>query len=129
MHKVAESIEVLLAIGAYLAVPVAMISGWVRWLKRRQPQTLFSTLSMIGFMLATASGLLAVSSVLYAEIIGGFPYYDPSLLRIYRWGGLLSLAGIVFAMSGAWRPSPLRWYAPACAVGMLLFWFMTASGE
>jgi hypothetical protein len=129
MHRVVQSIEVLFAIASYLAVPAAMILGWVRWVKHRQSQTLFSILSLIGFTLATASGLLALSSVLYAQTIGGFPYYDPSLLRIYRWGGLLSLAGIVFAISGAWRPSPLRWYAPACAVGMLLFWFMTGSGE
>jgi hypothetical protein len=50
--------------------------------------TLFSVLSLIGFTLASASGLLAVSSVLYAHAIGGFPFYDPRLLRIYRWGDL-----------------------------------------
>ena len=42
----------------------------------------------------------------------------PVLLRIYRWGGLVSIAGIAFALGGAWRPNPLRWYAqpvlPAC---------------
>jgi len=130
MHRVAElAVLVLFAIEIYLAVPAAMISGWVRWIKRRQPQTLSSILSLIGFTLASASGLLAISSVLYAQTIGGFPYYDPSLLRIYRWGVLLSLAAIMFAISGAWRPSPLRWYAPACAAGMLVFWFMSASGE
>src|SRR5712664_3445863 len=130
MHRVAElAVLVLFAIEIYLAVPAAMISGWVRWIKRRQPQTLPSILSLAGFTFATASGLLAISSVLYAQTIGGFPYYDPSLLKIYRWGGLLSLAGIVCAISGAWRPSPLRWYSPACAVGMFLFWLMSASGE
>ena len=130
MHRVAElTVLVLFAIGIYLAVPAAMISGWVCWIKRRQPQTLSSILSLISFTLATVSALLAISSVLFAQTIGGFPYYDPSLLRIYRWGVLLSFAAIVFAISGAWRPSPLRWYAPACAVGMLVFWFMSASGE
>ncbi len=130
MHRVTDlTLLVFFAIGIYLAVPAAMIAGWVRWIRGSQPQTLSSVLSLIGFTLATASGLLAISSVLYAQTIGGFPYYDPSLLRIYRWGVLLSLAAIVFAIVGAWRPSPLRWYAPACAVGMLVFWFMSASGE
>jgi hypothetical protein len=130
MHRVAElTVLVLFAIGIYLAVPAAMILGWVRWIRRRQPLTLSSILSLIGFTLASASGLLSISSVLYAQTIGGFPYYDPSLLRIYRWGVLLSLAAIVFAISGAWRPGPLRWYAPTCAAGMLVFWFMSASGE
>jgi hypothetical protein len=77
----------------------------------------------------TASGLLATSSVLYAHAIGGFPFYDPLLLRIYRWGALLSLSGTVFAFIGVWRPGPLRWHAPACAVGTLLFWFAAAMGE
>ncbi len=129
MHGVAESIEVLFAIGIYLALPAALVLGWVRWLKRRQPQTLSSILSLIGFTLTTTSGLLAVSSILYAQTIRGFAYYDPLLLRIYGWGGVLSLAAIMFAVSGVWRPNPLRWYAPACAVGMLLFWLIMASGE
>ena len=59
---------------------------------------LFPILSLIGFVLATASGLLALSSVVYAHVIGGFPYYDPRLLRIYAWGGVLSLSGIVFGI-------------------------------
>jgi len=70
-----------------------------------------------------------VSAMLYARAVGGFPFYDPLLLRIYRWGALLSLSGIVFAVIGVWRPSPLRWHAPACAIGTLLFWFAAAMGE
>ncbi len=89
MHKAAESIlVVLLAVGFYVGLPAVMIWGWVRWLKHKQPRTPFSILSLIGFALATASGLLAASSVLYAHAIGGFPFYDPLLLRIYRWGAL-----------------------------------------
>jgi hypothetical protein len=58
-----------------------------------------------------------------------FAYYDPLLLRIFRWGGLLSLSGMAFEIRGTWRPNPLRWYAPGCALGMLLFWFAMAIGE
>jgi hypothetical protein len=120
---------VLFAICIYIALPAAMIWGWMRWLKRMQPRSFFSMLSLVGFALATASGLLAAASVSYAHAIGGFPFYDPSLIRIYRWGALLSLSGTVFGLVGVWRPSPLRWHAPTCAVAMLLFWFATAAGE
>lgn len=98
-------------------------------MKRTQPRTWPALLSLVGFALATASSLLAASSMSYAHAIGGFPFYDPLLLRIYGWGALLSLSGTVFAFIGVWRPGPLRWHAPACAVGTLLFWFAAAMGE
>lgn len=106
-----------------------MIWGWVRWAKRKQPRTAFSMLSLTGFSLATASALLAVSSLVYAHSIGGFPFYDALLLKIYRWGALISLTGTIFAIGGAWRSSPVRWHALACTVGTLLFWAMAAEGE
>jgi hypothetical protein len=130
MNKAVESVMVvLLAVGFYVGLPALMIWGWVRWSKRTQPRTLPSILSLVGFTLSTASGLLAISAMLYARAVGGFPFYDSLLLRIYRWGALLSLSGIVFAVIGVWGPSPLRWHAPACAIGTLLFWFAAAMGE
>ena len=87
MHKAIESVLLFLfAVGIYAGLPAWMIWGWVRWFRRAPPRTLPSSLSLIGLTLATASGLLAVSSVLYAHAIGGFPFYDPRLLRIYRCG-------------------------------------------
>jgi RHS repeat-associated protein len=84
MHKAIESVMVVLfAVGFYIGLPALMGWGWVRWFKRTQPRTLPSILSLIGFALATASGLLAVSSLLYAHMRGGFPYYDPLLMGIY----------------------------------------------
>jgi uncharacterized BrkB/YihY/UPF0761 family membrane protein len=124
-----QAIFVLFVIGIYIALPVVMIWGWTRWTKRREPRTTFSTLSLIGFTLGTVSGLLAISAMLYARAVGGFPFYDPSLMRIYRWGALLSLAAMVFAIIGLWRPGPLRWHAPVCAVGTLVFWLAAAAGE
>lgn len=122
MNKAVESpLLSLLGIGIYVALPALIIWGWVRWSKHTQPRTLLSILSLIGFTLATASGLLGVSSVLYAHAIGGFPFYDPLLLRIYAWGGMLSLSGIVFGIGGVWRPGPVRWLAPVCSLGTMLF--------
>ncbi len=118
---------VLVALG-YLASPIALIWGWIRWINLPRLRTIPSMLSFAGFILATASALLAVSSIVYAQI-HHFPYYDPLLLRIFRWGFLLSFLGIVFGVSGVWRSSPLRWHAPVSGLGMLAFWTMAAEGE
>jgi uncharacterized BrkB/YihY/UPF0761 family membrane protein len=124
-----RAIGVLYVITINIALPAVMIWGWVRWTKREKQWTVFSILSLIGFVLATASGLLAISSSLYALKIGGFPFFDPMLMRIYRWGTLLSATGIIFAMVGVWRPSSLRWHALISAAGTLMFWIASATGE
>lgn len=112
-----------------VALPVAMVWGWLRWWKSNVPRTVSSTLSLIGFALATASALLAISSSIYGAARGGFPYYDPLLMKIYIWGLLLSLSALVFAILGVWRRGPLRWHAPGCAAGTLLLWFVAAISE
>jgi len=130
MFAVLESFLLLLtACLFYVPIPVAIVWGWVRWLRNMHPRSAASLLSLAGLGFATSSELLLIFTTIYAHKIGGFPFYDPMLLRIYRWGGILSLAGIVFGIAGAFRPNPIRWLAPACAVGMFLFWGMLAMGE
>lgn len=130
MNGTTEAVLVVLHIAAtHVALPAAIVWGWVRWTKRAKERRLPAILSLAGFTLATASALLAISMVLYARAIGGFEYYDPRLLRIYRWGLLLSLAGVVLGIGGVWRSSPLRWHAPACSAGTLLFWLVAMSLE
>lgn len=124
-----KTILVLFVISICIALPAVMVWGWMRWSNRTQPRTTFSTISLIGFTLATVSGLLAISTMLYARAASGFSFYDPSLMKIYRWGALLSLVAMVFAIIGLWRPSSLRWHAPFCAVGTLVFWLAAATGE
>lgn len=124
-----EAMFVLFVIGAYIALPAVIIWGWLRWVKRREPRTAFSTLSLTSFSLGTISGLLAISAVLYARAVGGFAFYDPSLIKLYRWGALLSVTAMVCGFIGLWRPNPLRWHAPVCAVGTLAFWLAAAAGE
>jgi hypothetical protein len=130
MKTVSEGIAlVVFTIVVYVALPVAIIGGWIGWVRRRAPETRFSLLSLVAFSLATCSALLALISLIYAHAIGGFPYYDPRLLRFYRWGGILSDAGLVLGIIGCWRRSSLRWYAPLCALGIAVFWAVAAMGE
>src|SRR5438105_912834 len=82
----------------YVGTPVSMILGWRQWWKLKQRPTVLPSLSLIGLVFGSASVFLAASSLFYSMIIGGFPYYDPRLLRIYRWGFVLSMSGIVFAI-------------------------------
>jgi hypothetical protein len=94
-----------------------------------KPKTVPAILSLLGFMLASASALLAVSAIAYSLIRGGFRYYDPVLMRIFGVGSLLSLGGLVFGLAGVWRPSSLRWHAPVSAIATLAFWIAAATGE
>ena len=113
----------------YIALPVAIFCGWIQWARHPKSRTPSSILSMLGFFVATCSALLAFGGLLYAHAIGGFPFYDPRLMRLYRWGARLSLAGIVLGIIGCFRQNTLRWYAPMCSVGVLIFWFGAAMGE
>ncbi|HWX55837.1 MAG TPA: hypothetical protein VN176_14710 [Verrucomicrobiae bacterium] len=117
------------AIGVYGVLPATLIWGWARWVRAPRPRTLVPVLAFVGFLLVTVSALLAISTLLYARIAGGFRYYDPALMRIYGCGLVLSLAGGAVALRGVWRPSPVRWHAPACAFGMFVFWLMAAASE
>jgi hypothetical protein len=119
----------LFATIVFLSFPVLMIWGWLRWARRKDSITLFSILSLVGFVLATTSELIAISMVIYARTIGGFAYYDHTLMRIYAVGTLLSLAGLIFAIIGVWRPGSIRWHALGCAAGTLLYWLVQLANE
>lgn len=123
-----ERLLLLLLISAYIAVPVVLVTGWIRW-RRRPSGDPGLRISLIGFVLGSASALLAACSILVAFLSGGFRYYDPVLLQIYRIGILLSLGGLVCAAIGAFRRSILRWHALVLSLGMLALWFMWAAGE
>jgi hypothetical protein len=124
-----HSVFPLFGLVAYIGLPVVLISGWIRWARRSHSRGLLPAVAMVGFTFATASALLAICSVSYALIIRGFPYYDPLLLRIYAWGGILSLVAVVFSCVGVWRPSTVRWYSLALSWGMLVLWLAWASSE
>jgi len=130
MKTITERIALIaFAITLYAVLPASIILGWIRWARGKEQETWLSRLSLLAFGLATLSGLVALISVAYAHAIGGFPYYDPRLLRFYRWGGILADAGLVLGIIGCFRRNSLRWYAPLCALGMSAFWAAAAMGE
>ena len=120
---------VLYAASIYLALPCALVWGWVRWGRGKKCWSLIPVLSLIGFAFATASALLAVGARLYGLSIGGWPYYDPRLMRVYFWGSVLSISASVFGLGGVWRKGSLRWHGAACALGTLIFWIFQAASE
>ncbi len=119
----------VLLISVYLGLPVVLFMGWRQWLRRSSPQARLSALSFIGFVLASSSALLAIGAALYAMAAGGFRYYDPKLLVIYRIGILLSLAGLTSAVVGVWKRGAVRWHALTLSAGMLFLWLVWASAE
>src|ERR1700675_1080335 len=118
----------LMAIG-FLASPIMLAWGWIWVAKLPRLGTAGSVLSLIGLILATASAALAVSSIGYAVVIRGFQYYDPRLMRIFRWGIFLSLGGIVLGTGGIGKRTSPRWHVPVSGVCVLVFWIVAAEGE
>ncbi|HYM76211.1 MAG TPA: hypothetical protein VE377_09560 [Candidatus Dormibacteraeota bacterium] len=130
MNKGIEfAVVAIVQVGMYFGLPLVTIWGWARWARRSHSRSASAILSLIGFTLATTSLVLAIASVAYAHRIGGFPYYDPLLLRIYGTGTLLSILALLFSLGGVWRPNLLRWHATICSTCTLLFWFASAMGE
>ncbi|HEY6348878.1 MAG TPA: hypothetical protein VI636_05650 [Candidatus Angelobacter sp.] len=124
-----ESLSIVLYLVITLAVPTLAIWGWVRWARSVQPRTPSSTISLIGFALSNVSAALAIATAVYAQVSGGFSYYDPVLIDIYGTGLLLSLGGLACGLVGLLRPNPLRWHAPVCCVAMFVFWLLSAVRE
>jgi hypothetical protein len=117
-----------MAIGL-LASPIMLVSGWIRFAKQPQLGTGGSIFSLIGLILATASAVLAASSMARAAAIRGFPYHDPLLMRIILCGVFFSLGGIFLGTVGLGPRTSTRWHAPASGACLLIFWIVAALGE
>lgn len=118
----------ILFIVGHATAPISLAWGWVRWIRRPKLWSALPALSLVGLILASLSGLLALSTIAYAQV-HRFPFYDPLLLRIFRIGALLSISGLGFGIAGVWRSSSVRWHSAVSSFGMLIFWIVAASGE
>jgi hypothetical protein len=120
-------ILISLIIGAYIAVPVLAVHGWIRW--KQKPQASPSKLSFIGFILGSVSAALAIASAVYSFARGGFTYYHPLLLTILGAGLVISGFGLLSSLCGIGQKSTLRWHAPVLSLLMLLLWLSWVNGE
>jgi hypothetical protein len=120
----------------FIAISIADIGtlplicwAWVSFVKSGLFQKKTVVFSAISLICASCSALLAIGTSIGAKAIGGFGFYDPRLMRIYFFGWLFSLTGIVFGIVGAFFRNSLRWQAPLAAFGTFLFWLGCAATE
>jgi uncharacterized membrane protein len=127
MGRTGDPIFVIAVLGGIAAW---VIWGWASRTRRRSeafsPLALFS---LIGFSLASLSALLRIATGVYAQFTDGFPFNDPTLLRIYVCGLLLTTLGLVSGLCGSFRDGPLRFKAPALSTFLLLFWIAQMISE
>ncbi len=96
-------------------------------LRRGNPSSSWRTRFQVGACcLAAASALLYLGTVLYSRIIGGFPFYDPTLMAIYLLGALTALVGLLIGTLGRGRA---RVAVMGLSGSMLTLWLATASSE
>lgn len=108
---------------AFIAAPVCLVWGWIRWLHHKQLLSFLAKLSFIAFLLATASAILVIISMIYARTSNSILFFDTTYYHFVIAGYWLSGAGLVLSLVGIWRTSPVRAQALVCAVGTLLYWF------
>jgi hypothetical protein len=128
MSKSVGALIILLAVFGYVVAPITLIWAWIRWIGQPKQWSAASCLSLAGLSLATASAILAASSIVYAQI-HGFEWYDPLLLKMMLWGLVLSFGGLVLGLGGAWQKSVTRWQTPLASVATAAFWLLAAALE
>ncbi len=96
-------------------------------IRRRQTQFGWrAPAELAAWVIGSSSAILFVSTAIYAQVIGGFQYYDPDLLRIYRYGCLSALLGIALGLAGRGR---VRLAVTALSGTMLILWLVLATSE
>jgi hypothetical protein len=120
----------LVFVSAVLGVLAAwVIWGWRSWMRRGSETSFLGWLSVSGFLLASLSASLQISSGIYAQFADGFSFNDPTLLRIYFIGFWLALLGLVSGLFGSFRNGPLRFKAPSLSAFLILLWIWHAMAE
>ncbi len=100
-------------------VPPIMIWGWYRWWKGRTTGTAGQLVSFTGFVISTASVLLAVGLYMRPSDTGSS---DQVFELITSFGMHVALAGIPFTVVGTGWPGSLRWHALACSLLIPFYW-------
>jgi hypothetical protein len=90
------------------------------------PKESRSIAALAGFVLATASALIAIWLRSYGFAVGGLAHGDPLVTASFRTGLALSGVALLFALVGLQPPTRTRWLGAAWALLGLLFWAGTA---
>jgi hypothetical protein len=122
-------ILITLYIISWVAVPVGLawtIWTWWRSSPKVESPKWRSYLGLTAFSLAGISALLFLFLAIWARVRGGFPFYDPVVLRCYRVGFILGAGGFTLSLLGNGK---VRW--PACVISfaMMFMWLVAAAGE
>jgi hypothetical protein len=117
--------SVLAGLG-YVVAPVSLIWGWARWLNHPKLWTIAGVLALIGFVLASVSGMLGIATILFAST-SGTSIESQVFRRLFLTGLFSSVVGVPFAVGGIWRKSQLRWFAPVGALSTLAFWLLVTT--
>ena len=122
-------ILITLYIISWVAVPVGL--AWTIWIWWRSSPKVESPkwrsyLGLAAFSLTGISALLFLFLAIWARVRGGFPFYDPVVLRCYRVGFILGAGGFILSLLGKGK---VRW--PACVISfaMMFMWLVAAAGE
>ncbi len=75
---------------------------------------------------ASISAFLFLGTSVYARVNGGVTYWDPTLMRIYRYGALTAMFGLATGLLGVGR---VRASIVGLSGTMLLVWLVAASSE
>lgn len=102
---------------------------WNRWVHSasRVPEPKWRGIcGVLGLSLGSVSVLLFIYTAIWAEMKGGFPFYDPSLLLVYRAGIGLSLLGLLCGI-----PAQREFRKPTLISSTAIFitWLLVATGE
>jgi hypothetical protein len=114
---------------SWIAVPVGLactIWTWWRSSPKVESPKWRSYLGLAAFSLAGISALLFPFLAIWARVRGGFPFYDPVLLRCYGLGFILGAGGFLLSLLGKGK---VRW--PACVISfaMMFIWLMASTAE
>ena len=106
-----------IALAAFVAAPSTLVIGWMRVAKHAHPRT---AVSLAGFVLGTSS----LTPLIYCLTFEGLRLhtYVPSLFRVYQWGTVFAVSGLIVSIGGVLQKNSLRWIAPLLSLSMIVLW-------
>jgi len=106
---------------------ITMLVGWTAWYEGPHQSGVLPKFSLIGMSLTTVTFFGLCAFAIYAEVWGVILSVHYGLLvGIYKLLAPPCVLGLAFGLIGVWRPNPLRWYAPACALFTAGLWLVGA---